>query len=140
MRTTKDAPDLYRLIVDYADAGNLDRIYDEELPLLEAAGYDLELAGAQLLGRDVARICQPETRHQISAVLSSNRLIDQLIQQMNRTGFDEEVQAEPAISQGGVWWRDNRKGAMEFRAGGPVRGLAKAVFAGGSWVAALPAG
>lgn len=90
----KDAADLHRLIADYADAGNLDRIYDEELPLLEAAGYDLELVGAQLLGRDAARICQQETRHQISAVLSSHRLIDQLIRQMNQTGFDEEVQAE----------------------------------------------
>lgn len=90
----KDAADLHRLLVNHADAGNLDRIYDEELPLLEAAGYDLELAGAQLLGRDAARICEQETRRQISAVLCSDRLIDQLMRQMNQTGFDAEVQAE----------------------------------------------
>jgi predicted nucleotidyltransferase len=91
---SKDAADLHRLLVDYADAGNLDRIYGEELPLLESAGYDLELVGAELLGRDAARICQPETHHQIGAVLSSDRLNDQLILQMSESGFDEQVQAE----------------------------------------------
>jgi putative transposase len=45
-----------------------------------------------------------------------------------------------AISQGGVWRRDKREGGMEFCAGGPVRGLAEAVFACRSWVPALPAG
>ena len=92
--SNKNAADLHRLLVDYADAGNPDRIYDEELPLLEAAGYDLELAGARLLGWDAARICQRGTRHQISAVLSSDRLTDQLIRQMTQIGFGEEVQSE----------------------------------------------
>ena len=34
----KDAADLHRLLVAYADAGNSDRIYDHELDLLEDAG------------------------------------------------------------------------------------------------------
>ncbi len=86
----KDAADLHRLLVAYADAGNLDRIYREELALLEDVEYDMELAGSELLGRDAARICQQETRSQISAILSSDQLVDQLIRQMHRTGFDED--------------------------------------------------
>jgi predicted nucleotidyltransferase len=90
----KDATDLRSLLAAYADAGNLDRIYEEELGLLEDVGYDVELAGSQLLGRDAARICQQETRRQAVAILSSEQLVDQLIQQMHRAGFDEEQRAE----------------------------------------------
>ncbi len=93
----KDATDLQRLLVAYADAGNLDRIYDEETVLLEGAGYDMEFAGSQLLGRDAARICRQDTRRQISAILSSERMVDQLIRQMHRSGFDDDgPQAERA--------------------------------------------
>src|SRR5579863_8303356 len=55
--TNKDAADLYRLLTTYADAGNTDRLYDQEMDLLEAVGFDMGLAGAELLGRDVARLC-----------------------------------------------------------------------------------
>ena len=85
----KDALDLLRLLEHYADAGNLDRLYESELPLLEGADFDLEQAGAQLLGRDAAFICQPEVRNQIAAVLSSEKLINHLVRQMNQGGFDE---------------------------------------------------
>jgi hypothetical protein len=36
-----------------------DRLYDQEHESLEAVGYDLILAGADLLGRDLARITGP---------------------------------------------------------------------------------
>jgi predicted nucleotidyltransferase len=49
----EDAADLHRLLTTYADAGDFD-LYEEESDLLEAAGFDLVLAGAQLLGRDSA--------------------------------------------------------------------------------------
>ena len=80
--TNKDATDLYRLFTAYADAGNLDRIYDCELDLLEAAGFDLELAGAELLGHDVAGIYSPIARDQVRSMLQSSgdfeRLVDQI--------------------------------------------------------------
>jgi predicted nucleotidyltransferase len=50
LETNKDAADLYRLLTTYADAGNEDRLFDRELGLLEAVGFDMELAGAALLG------------------------------------------------------------------------------------------
>ncbi len=92
----KDAADLLLLFTHYADAGNLDRIYPEEPALLEAAQFDLELVGAELLGRDTARICQEETQRQIETVLGSERLVDQVAIRMNQTAFIDEVQSERA--------------------------------------------
>lgn len=57
--SNKDPADLYRLLTTYADAGNTDRLYDHELDLLEGVAFNMELAGAELLGRDVARVCSP---------------------------------------------------------------------------------
>ena len=98
----KDAADLRHLLRYYGDAGNLDRLYEQEMALLEAAGFDIELAGAQLLGRDTARLCHKDTRVRILTLLNSEPLIDQLIVQMAGGGFLEDAQAE-RIS--GLWTR-----------------------------------
>jgi predicted nucleotidyltransferase len=45
----KDALDLYCVMSSYADAGNFDRLYGEEIQFLEAADHDIEFAGAALL-------------------------------------------------------------------------------------------
>lgn len=65
----KDAKDLAMLLRNYMDAGNEQRLYDEESDLLEEEGYDYTLAGARLLGRDMARIARPETKRVILAIL-----------------------------------------------------------------------
>jgi len=57
----KDAHDLLQLMSNYGAAGNEARLYDSEYPLLEAADHDPELAGACLLGKDVARLVSAET-------------------------------------------------------------------------------
>jgi len=51
--------DIYRLLTAYADAGNTDRLYENEMDLLEAVGFDMQVAGAELLGHDVAHLCSP---------------------------------------------------------------------------------
>jgi predicted nucleotidyltransferase len=51
-RDPRDAADLKRLMETFADAGNTDRLYESEEEELERVGYDMELAGAYLLGRD----------------------------------------------------------------------------------------
>ena len=50
---------IYRLLTAYADAGNTDRLYENEMDLLEAVGFDMQVAGAELLGHDVAHLCSP---------------------------------------------------------------------------------
>ena len=92
-QNNKDAADLYRLLATYSDAGNCDRLYDQEPALLEAVEFDLELAGAQLLGRDVARICPPITLREARAWLTSPRLFDLLVGHMVQTSTHSEAAA-----------------------------------------------
>lgn len=80
----KDATDLYTLLSTYATAGNTDRLYIDELEVLESADFDLESAGAQLLGRDVARICEAGCWRSINDILQSEQLTDELITQINQ--------------------------------------------------------
>ncbi len=55
--TPKDATDFLLIARHYADAGNLDRLYETESHLLQATNFDPELAGAMLLGKDAAAVC-----------------------------------------------------------------------------------
>jgi predicted nucleotidyltransferase len=92
----KDAADLYRLLTAYADAGNIDRIYDHELDLLEAAEYNMELAGAELLGRDVANIGSSHTMDQVRSLLASEENCERLVRQMAQTTYAE---AAPTVGR-----------------------------------------
>lgn len=94
--TDKDAVDLYRLITSYANAGNADRIYNTEMNLLEAVGYDMELAGAELLGRDVRGVASSRVFEQIRLVLKSESDLERLVNQMARTTYAE---AWPAVER-----------------------------------------
>jgi hypothetical protein len=78
----KDALDLYRIIATYADAGNLDRLYDSESRLLEESGYDLELAGAALLGRDVRQIAGRSTLEGLRPLLTSMDFMNALAERI----------------------------------------------------------
>jgi predicted nucleotidyltransferase len=84
LKTEKDASDFLLIARYYADAGNLDRLYETEQALLEAAGFELEVAGAALLGKDVAEVCLPETTRQITAILTTTALRQRLVDQMLR--------------------------------------------------------
>ncbi len=81
LENNKDPTDS-RLLTTYADAGNADRLYDHEMDLLETVGFDMELAGAELLGRDVATICQMKVLHQMRSLLTSERSRQRLASHM----------------------------------------------------------
>ncbi|CAB4051725.1 nucleotidyl transferase AbiEii/AbiGii toxin family protein [Paraburkholderia phenoliruptrix] len=67
----KDATDLLFLLAWYGEAGNLDRLYaDDAFDLIERHEHDPDIAGAALLGRDMAGIVTPEVRDQILAVMA----------------------------------------------------------------------
>ena len=83
--TNKDASDLYQLLTTYADAGNTNRLYDYEMDLLEAVGFDMEVAGAELLGRDVASVCSRESLDQIRSLIKSEREVERLTNQIIQT-------------------------------------------------------
>jgi predicted nucleotidyltransferase len=53
----KDAADLWEFLQYYADAGNQDRLYGPEgEAALASFGFDVEKAGAWLLGRDAREV------------------------------------------------------------------------------------
>lgn len=64
----KHATDVLLILRNYHQTGQFDRLYDDDnIALLEKHGYDLELAGAALLGRDARRDVALEARaHQCS--------------------------------------------------------------------------
>jgi len=71
----KDAIDLVSLLRDYHEAGNKSRIYEEAgaLAALEAAGYDIELAGAWLLGKDAAAMVSAQTSRDLDTAVNRNK-------------------------------------------------------------------
>lgn len=78
----RDALDLVTLLRNYHEAGNEDRLYGEELSLLEAAGFDLASAGPKLLGQDFRRIAKPETLKHAIAILENSKQLHRLVTQM----------------------------------------------------------
>jgi predicted nucleotidyltransferase len=89
--TDKDAADIYQLLTAYADAGNTDRLYDHEMDLLEAVGFDVQVAGAELLGRDVAHLSSPPALALVQSVLQSEGTFERLVNHMVRTSTVEEA-------------------------------------------------
>jgi predicted nucleotidyltransferase len=80
----KDAVDLATLLRSYADAGNEDRLYDTELDTLEAVEFNLELAGARLLGRDARYVTTEATRSQMLGLLGGPVHRERLVAHMAR--------------------------------------------------------
>lgn len=83
----KDAVDFLLIAKSYHDAGNEDRIYTEELALLESLEYDPELAGIQMLGKDVAKICFEATKQSIDAIFSDPTLRRRLTEQLTSSSL-----------------------------------------------------
>lgn len=74
----RDAPDIYTLLRQYGDAGNEDRLFGEEMSLLEAEGYDFELAGARLITRDAVCTVSTDTRNRLREIADSDGLMEDL--------------------------------------------------------------
>lgn len=81
----KHASDVVLLLRHYHEAGQFDRLYDDGADLLTAFDYDIELAGAALLGRDAQRDVAPGTRKQVHDALADARKVDKFIAQARRS-------------------------------------------------------
>ena len=98
----RDALDLATLLRAYGAAGNEDRLFTEEIQLLEALNYNLDLAGPRLLGRDVAWVIAPATRAQALALLDDVVRLDRLVRDTARafrTAEDPIAEAEDVLAQ-----------------------------------------
>ncbi len=80
----KDAMDLLTICQQYTSVGNQDRVYEDALTALEAVGYDVDLAGAWLLGADAARTCSEETRSKLKSLFEQTSTMERLVADMSR--------------------------------------------------------
>jgi predicted nucleotidyltransferase len=91
----KDAQDLLFLLQHYHEAGNQVRMYDEAIGLLQAAAFDLSLAGAALLGQDTRIILHDDSLHALLAILADPRKRDRLIVHATRfAGMESDTAAK----------------------------------------------
>jgi predicted nucleotidyltransferase len=67
----RDAEDLLLIMSKYEETGNTERLYEEDLPLLQEEGFDTKLAGTRLLGRDMAKISDPRTVQIVEGILDA---------------------------------------------------------------------
>jgi predicted nucleotidyltransferase len=58
----KDIGDLVLILRNFSSAGNEERLYGDFSDLLETEGFDLEHAGARLLGHDIAEMMSQATK------------------------------------------------------------------------------
>ncbi|HWR58103.1 MAG TPA: hypothetical protein VN328_04370 [Thermodesulfovibrionales bacterium] len=65
----KDAEDLLLIMHKYEEAGNFDRLYDKEQNLIQEENFDTRYASIRLLGRDMAKIADPDTLSTIRTIL-----------------------------------------------------------------------
>lgn len=66
-----DAKDLLFLMEEYINAGNGERLYNEDKDLAEDENFDYGLASPRLLGRDIAKLASPSIRSVINAILEN---------------------------------------------------------------------
>ena len=67
----RDAEDLFLIMNKYEEAGNTERLYEEDLSLLQEENFDTKVAGTRLLGRDMAKISDPRTIQIIKGILDA---------------------------------------------------------------------
>jgi len=97
----KDALDLAYLMRTYADANNLERLYEQHADLLTHHDFALEPSGARLLGRDISIIASPKTRDAILNILNAEtgeQAQYRLIEDMIRTDFLSEKAFEDTLT------------------------------------------
>ena len=88
----RDAEDLLLIMNKYEEAGNSDRLYGEDLPLLQEEGFDTRLAGTRLLGRDMAKISDPKT------FLIVKEILDAEIEEMSQYKLISDMMREAGMS------------------------------------------
>jgi len=81
--SAKDAQDLALLLRLYGDFAK-DRLFDSETELMERHGFDIEMAGAALLGQDIGSAASGATALQLLSIMREKNENDTLNEQLIR--------------------------------------------------------
>jgi len=94
----KDAIDLATVLRFYLDAGNRERLYSDHIDLL-TDNFDYVLAGAELLGRDIANSVSPATKMLLIEILrtetedySQSRLAEDMSRRPSAIPFEQNFE------------------------------------------------
>ena len=103
----KDVSDFWLIVKNYLDvADNQARIYDEYADWLKEADYDFEIAGAKLLGIDIAEISLNETKAQVLSFFENQKKLENFAFEIMRVeksaedNFDRIMLILKAIEEG----------------------------------------
>ena len=87
----KDASDFWLVVKNYLDiADNQERIYNKYVSWLEDVDYDFQIAGAKLLGIDIAEISSKETKPQVLEFFENKKRIERFAFEIMRIEKDAE--------------------------------------------------
>ena len=110
---SKHAKDLRLLMRCHIDAGNQDRLFEEESDLFEvlaeSGGFDYTRASARLLGRHISMIAHPETRKILLNILRAET------GEKDRYRLVEDMTDKHA--KGGTEFEENLRLLEELKAG-----------------------
>ena len=99
----KDAQDLQLILNHYLDVGNEPRLWDEFLPWTQEDGFDYLLAGARMLGRDIAQQLDAKVLARVSDIITQQANTEQpgvLPGQMNPRSPEGAVMQLQALLKG----------------------------------------
>ena len=103
----KDVSDFWLIVKNYLNIpDNEDRIYNKYFSWLEDEDYDFEIAGAKLLGIDIAEISSEETKMQISSFFENQKKLENFAFEIMRVeksaedNFDRIMLILKAIEEG----------------------------------------
>jgi predicted nucleotidyltransferase len=68
-RRGKDAGDLYFIIRNCIEAGNMDRFFEKDSDILKKEGSDYDLSSARFLGREISRMASSSTKVKLVEIL-----------------------------------------------------------------------
>ena len=93
-RRGKDAGDLYLIIRNYIEAGNMERFFEKDADILQQESSDYDLSSARFLGREIARIASPRTKTKLTDILEREALSSQghkmVMNILNQNSFQKE--------------------------------------------------
>lgn len=108
----RDAHDLIHLMDNYAAAGNLDRVYEEE-GVIEAGDHDPDLAGVYLLGKDIQRVASAETLDVLKQIIEndSDQLSTAMIKSIRHLkNVEQRVRTRLRLLQQALAWAERADG------------------------------
>jgi predicted nucleotidyltransferase len=99
----KDAQDLQQILNHYLETGQEPRLWDEFLPWTQEDSFDYVLAGARMLGRDIAAQLDAKALARVSAIITQQANTEQpgvLPGQMNAGNPEQAVTQLQALLRG----------------------------------------